>query len=247
MTPWRSILLAALFQGAELPVAQRQILDHDDGLASAASAFRGDLAPLASGLSHRANHLALQPVPALADEALRVWAPMADHMGLRAEQVALEDASFRALHPVAHQLLDQSSEASTRSLSAALRRTTAMAADLGIVGRHEGRIKTPYSTWTKMERKGLALDEVLDRVAVRWITRTEGDARRLLAQIHTVYMPIDGAFDDYIANPKPNGYRSLHTAVNTPDGVVEFQIRTEAMHQEASSGAQSHWRYKRTA
>lgn len=108
-----------------------------------------------------------------------------------------------------------------------------------------GRIKTVDSALLKMQRKSLAVDEVLDLVGLRLRVDDVEQCYALLERVHRRYAPIEGAFDDYIANPKANGYQSLHTAVWVPGvGPTEFQIRTHEMHREAETGAAAHWRYK---
>lgn len=109
------------------------------------------------------------------------------------------------------------------------------------------RVKSAHSTLQKMQRKNLAVDEVLDRIGLRLRVASVDDCYALLDRLHERYEPVAGSFDDYIASPKPNGYQSLHTAVIVPGlGVTEFQVRTHDMHREAESGAAAHWRYKLT-
>jgi len=238
-----SALLAALIHGAAVSTAVREQLLGDDSLDRVAIALADDVSPLATGLQSRA--MALPTSPELAAEALDLWVPLADAIGLRSEQVLLEDASFRALHPAAYAALADHD----RPLAPALE---SLATELGTVlsteridAHTQGRVKSLYSTWRKMERKGLDIHEVHDRIALRVITADEADARQVLAALHRRYEPVEGAFDDYIAAPKANGYQSLHTAVRTPFGIAEYQVRTEAMHAAAESGDQAHWRYKR--
>jgi GTP pyrophosphokinase len=144
-----------------------------------------------------------------------------------------------------HEHLSVAAGDSGAALHALRSATSVRAASLGVPVRMQSRVKSLYSTWKKMERKGIDVDGIHDRVAMRLITANEADARTLLADIHDRYEPVDGEFDDYIRAPKPNGYQSLHTAVRTPYGVAEFQLRTEAMHEAAEAGDQAHWLYKR--
>lgn len=110
------------------------------------------------------------------------------------------------------------------------------------------RVKSTRSTLQKMQRKNLAVDEVLDRFGLRLRVASIDECYTLLDRLHERYEPVAGSYDDYIAAPKPNGYQSLHTAVLVPGlGVTEFQVRTHAMHDLAESGAAAHWRYKLTA
>jgi (p)ppGpp synthase/HD superfamily hydrolase len=107
------------------------------------------------------------------------------------------------------------------------------------------RVKHPAGIWRKTKSKGLALDQIHDIVAFRIIVRDEQDCYFALKAIHERFEPLLLRFKDYIAQPKENGYRSLHTCIKSPDGLVfEIQIRTPAMHAHAEGGEASHWRYK---
>ncbi len=114
----------------------------------------------------------------------------------------------------------------------------------GIEGLVTGRIKSRESLEAKALRKGLAVDEVLDRVALRVRVETEADCYDVLDRLTARFSAVPGASDDYIAHPKANGYQSLHAAVVTPFGVAEFQVRTHAMHAHAETGGSAHARYK---
>jgi len=120
-------------------------------------------------------------------------------------------------------------------------------ADLGLEGDLSARTKSAYSTWRKMQRKGLAVDEVMDRVAVRVVLSDEAACRTVLSELHERYEAVPGEFDDYIAHPKPNGYRSLHTVLRIDGQVAEVQLRTHEMHAHAEEGGAAHWRYKLAA
>src|SRR5690606_27291694 len=110
-----------------------------------------------------------------------------------------------------------------------------------------GRAKHIYSIWRKMQRKGIGFSQVYDIRAVRILVPEVKDCYAALGIIHGLWRNIPNEFDDYIANPKDNGYRSLHTAVIGPGGkVLEVQIRTRAMHEEAEFGVCAHWLYKGT-
>jgi GTP pyrophosphokinase len=108
-----------------------------------------------------------------------------------------------------------------------------------------GRAKHIYSIWRKMQRKGIGFSQVYDIRAVRILVPEVKDCYATLGLVHGLWRNIPNEFDDYIANPKENGYRSLHTAVIGPEGkILEVQIRTHAMHEEAELGVCAHWRYK---
>lgn len=117
----------------------------------------------------------------------------------------------------------------------------------GVDADISGRAKHIYSIWRKMQRKGLEFSQIYDVRAVRVLVPEMRDCYTALGIVHTLWRHIPKEFDDYIANPKENGYRSLHTAVIGPEGkVLEVQIRTHSMHEEAELGVCAHWRYKGT-
>src|SRR5678810_93091 len=109
----------------------------------------------------------------------------------------------------------------------------------------QGRPKHLYSIWKKMRRKHLGFAKVLDVIALRVIARDVAACYAVLGRVHERYRAIAGELDDYIARPKANGYRSLHTVVEADDGsAVEIQIRTQEMHEHAEYGLSAHWAYK---
>lgn len=119
-------------------------------------------------------------------------------------------------------------------------------AEAGFEATVSSRVKSPESLRAKMLRKGLwAEDQVLDRLAIRVRVDTEAQAYESFHCLLARFPAVPGSMDDYIAAPKANGYQSLHAAVYTPSGVVEFQVRTHTMHEHAEHGAAAHWRYKR--
>ena len=122
--------------------------------------------------------------------------------------------------------------------------THAVLAQLDIPAEVTARVKSPESLAAKAARKGLAPEAVLDRLALRVHVDDVDDCYAILDHIQARFPPVAGASDDYIAHPKPNGYQSLHTAVQTPVGVAEFQVRTHAMHQHAEHGGAAHSVYK---
>ena len=117
--------------------------------------------------------------------------------------------------------------------------------EAGIAAQVQGRPKHLYSIFKKMQKKSLRFDELYDVRAVRVLVSTVAKCYAALGVVHGHYAYLAGEFDDYIATPKPNGYRSIHTAVVGPAGkTVEVQIRTREMHERAEMGVAAHWRYK---
>jgi len=185
----------------------------------------------------------------LAAEAMQVFAPLANRLGIWQIKWELEDLAFRFLDPDQYRtiarLLDER-RADREARVAAMRES--LAADLAAHGLRvavQGRPKHLYSIWKKMRRKGLGFAQVLDVVALRVIAADVADCYAVLGRVHERYRALAGELDDYIARPKANGYRSLHAVVEADDGsAVEIQIRTEEMHEHAEFGLSAHWAYK---
>lgn len=116
---------------------------------------------------------------------------------------------------------------------------------LNLDGRITSRRKSPYSTWMKMHRKGLTLDKVLDRLAMRVCVDTSADCYEMFDALTARHAVVPGSVHDYIVTPKDNGYASLHLVLDLQDGPIEVQLRTHGMHHDAESGAASHAEYKR--
>ena len=191
-----------------------------------------------------------RPIPtALADETLHVFAPLANRLGIWQIKWELEDLSFRALQPGDYRaiaaLIDER-RADREARIAGLRRT--LAADLaehGLAAEVQGRPKHLYSIWKKMQAKQLGFAAVMDVLALRVIVPDVAGCYAVLARVHERYEAVPGELDDYIARPKANGYRSLHTVVRDDDGrAVEIQVRTPEMHEHAEYGVSAHWAYK---
>jgi GTP pyrophosphokinase len=187
----------------------------------------------------------------VAREVSDVYAPLAHRLGIGHIKWELEDLSFRYLEPtdykrIASLLAERriARQAFIDDLLALLRSELQNAA---IDGEVTGRAKHIYSIWRKMQRKGIGFAQVYDIRAVRILVPTVRDCYTVLGIVHSLWHNIPHEFDDYIASPKENGYRSLHTAVIGPENkVLEIQIRTFAMHEEAELGVCAHWRYKGT-
>jgi GTP pyrophosphokinase len=185
----------------------------------------------------------------LALETREVFAPLANRLGLWQLKWELEDLAFRFLQPddyrrIATALAEK--RADREQYIVELCRTLEdMMRTAGIAGEVYGRPKHIYSIHRKMERKHLSFDQVFDLRAVRIVTARLEDCYAVLGLVHGRWKYIPGEFDDYIATPKDNLYRSIHTAVAGPEGkAVEVQIRTHEMHDQAELGLAAHWRYK---
>jgi GTP pyrophosphokinase len=186
---------------------------------------------------------------ALAAETRAVFAPLANRLGIWQIKWQLEDLAFRYLEPdqyarVAREL-DEPRRGRERYIDAFCATLRAALAEAGLEAEVQGRPKHLYSIWRKMQRKQLDFDELYDLRAVRIICRSIPDCYAALGVVHSRWNYLPGQFDDYIATPKGNSYRSIHTAVFGPeDRIVEVQIRTEEMHQQSELGVAAHWRYK---
>ncbi|MDD3576287.1 MAG: HD domain-containing protein, partial [Halothiobacillus sp.] len=186
---------------------------------------------------------------AIAAETLDVYAPIAHRLGLGQIKWELEDLAFRHLEPdiykrIAH-LLDERRTEREAYLQRVRTALESALAEAGIKARVYGRPKHIYSIWGKMQRKKLSFDGLFDVRALRVEVETLQDCYAALSVAHNLFTPIEAEYDDYIARPKENGYQSLHTAVHAlEDKVVEIQIRTRAMHEQAELGVAAHWRYK---
>lgn len=185
----------------------------------------------------------------LAREVFEIYAPLAHRLGIGHLKWELEDLAFRYLEPSAYKrvaaLLDGKRTDREQDIERVKETITAKLRTVNINANVIGRAKHIYSIWRKMRAKGITFSEVYDVRAVRILVPDVNDCYSALGVIHTLWPNIPGEFDDYIAAPKENGYRSLHTAVIGPEGkILEVQIRTHEMHEEAELGVCSHWRYK---
>lgn len=187
--------------------------------------------------------------PALANESLHVFAPLANRLGIGQIKWEMEDLAFRFLEPETYRktarLLDEKRverESFMDALRAQLQRELNQN---GIAALVQGRPKHIYSIVKKMRGKSLGFDQVFDIRALRVIAADVNGCYAALGFVHSRFTPIEGEFDDYIAKPKSNGYQSLHTVVRDEAGrAVEIQIRTQAMHDHAENGVAAHWAYK---
>ncbi|MCK9797541.1 GTP diphosphokinase [Pseudomonas sp. MAFF 302030] len=187
----------------------------------------------------------------VAREVFDIYAPLAHRLGIGHIKWELEDLSFRYLEPDQYKqiakLLHERRLDRERFISDVMNQLQNELQATGVDADISGRAKHIYSIWRKMQRKGLEFSQIYDVRAVRVLVPEMRDCYTALGIVHTLWRHIPKEFDDYIANPKENGYRSLHTAVIGPEGkVLEVQIRTHAMHEEAELGVCAHWKYKGT-
>ena len=182
-------------------------------------------------------------------ETREIYAPLASRLGIWQVKWELEDLAFRYSEPVEYKRIAgwlkvkrTERERYIEDVRSLIRTELAAA---GIDGEVTGRPKHIYSIWRKMQRKGLAFEQVMDVLAVRIQVDTVAECYAALGIVHGLWTYIPGEFDDYIATPKENNYRSLHTAVIGPGRLpLEVQIRTREMHEHAELGVAAHWQYK---
>ncbi len=185
----------------------------------------------------------------IAQETQSIFAPLANRLGVWQIKWEMEDLSVRYLEPVLYKqvakLLDERRVDREQYISDVLDHLRKALAKVGIEGEVTGRPKHIYSIINKMKRKQLGFDQLYDVRAVRVLVDDLEQCYAALSIVHELWHPIQKEFDDYVARPKPNGYRSLHTAVIGPRGLsVEVQIRTKQMHHDSELGVAAHWRYK---
>ncbi|MBC7331318.1 MAG: bifunctional (p)ppGpp synthetase/guanosine-3',5'-bis(diphosphate) 3'-pyrophosphohydrolase [Synergistetes bacterium] len=185
----------------------------------------------------------------IAMETLQIYAPLAHRLGIYRIKWELEDLSFKVLNPEMYENISNHVMKTRKErelyIEEVKRILLAELEKLGINAFVQGRPKHFYSIYQKMKRKNLSLNEVMDLHAVRVIVNTVAECYTVLGVVHSLWRPIPGHFDDYIAMPKSNMYQSLHTTVVGPGGEpLEVQIRTWDMHRVAEYGIAAHWRYK---
>ena len=185
----------------------------------------------------------------VARETLEIFAPLANRLGVWQIKWELEDLAFRFTEPQLYKkiakLLDEKRLDRERFIADVIAAIKHELEQAGIAGEVSGRPKHIYSIYKKMQKKHLDFSEVYDVRAIRVLVEDIKDCYTVLGIVHNLWQPIPGEFDDYIAQPKGNFYRSLHTAVIGPqDKGLEVQIRTREMHRHAELGVAAHWRYK---
>ncbi|MEO8345829.1 MAG: bifunctional (p)ppGpp synthetase/guanosine-3',5'-bis(diphosphate) 3'-pyrophosphohydrolase [Betaproteobacteria bacterium] len=188
----------------------------------------------------------------VAREVLDLFAPLANRLGVWQLKWELEDLCLRALEPDAYKSiaksLDERRLDRQRHIEDVLATLQGELKAAGVAADVTGRPKHIYSIWDKMRRKETGIDALYDIRAVRVVVDSVKDCYAALGLVHHLWTPLAREFDDYIAKPKANNYRSLHTAVIGPEGKpLEVQIRTWEMHQHSEYGVAAHWRYKEGA
>ena len=185
----------------------------------------------------------------IARQTMEIYAPLAERLGIWQVKWELEDLAFKVLEPERFRelakLLDTRRKGRETYIERAIAELTPRLEAAGIHADLQGRPKHIYSIWKKMQRKSAEFGEIYDVYAIRLLVDDLKDCYAALGIVHSIWRPIPGQFDDYIAVPKNNLYQSLHTAAIAIDGKpLEIQIRTHQMHQVSEVGIAAHWRYK---
>jgi len=200
----------------------------------------------------RAKGLVRDEQSELARKTLAIYAPLANRLGIGQIKWELEDLSLRYLEPENYQRIAQLLAGKRRDREGFIHEVVSLLRaklqEAGVTAEITGRPKHIYSIWHKMQRKSVPFEQIFDVLAVRVLVDEIADCYTALGIVHSLWEPIRGEFDDYIAVPKLNMYQSLHTAVLGPgESPLEIQIRTRDMHSHAELGVAAHWRYKEKA
>lgn len=225
-----------------------------DNLSKLLIAVSQDVRVLIIKLADRLHNLStLQYMPPekqqkIARESLEVFAPMADRLGMGRVRMQIEELAFSYLDPKEFTHLQNTLKKrlgkSTRKLGAVRVEVEKELKKQGIAFEINGRVKSVYSLHKKLAKVGGNIDDIYDLMALRIIVKNKEDCYRVLGILHSMYQPMIARIKDYIAIPKPNGYQSLHTTVITRnEQIVEFQIRTQAMHDYAERGLAASFHY----
>lgn len=223
-----------------------------DNLSKFLIALSRDLRVLLIKLADRLHNLrTIKHLPAgrqrkVARESLEVFAPLADRLGMSQIKTEIEEIAFRCLYPKDYQhlnkLLHRRIGKAQLNLQAVRDEVSAELERQSLKFAIDGRIKSIYSLFKKLKKN--PIEEIYDLMAIRIIVDTKADCYRVLGILHALYQPMIRKIKDYISVPKPNGYQSLHTTVLTPTGqIIEFQIRTQQMHDYAERGLAASFHY----
>ncbi|PLY15614.1 MAG: GTP diphosphokinase [Sedimenticola sp.] len=241
-------------KGDGLPKKKNQP-DHVENLRRMLLSIADDIRVIVIVLAERLHEMRiLKSLPeqiqkAEAKETQDIYAPLANRLGIWQIKWELEDLCLRYLDPDAYRELANKLDGRRADREAyindVIRILDEKFREIGVKAQISGRPKHIYSIWKKMKRKAVDLDQIFDLRAVRILVDSVADCYAVLGVVHGLWRHIPGEFDDYIATPKPNMYRSIHTAVIGPeDKPLEVQVRTHDMHQHAELGVAAHWRYK---
>ena len=184
----------------------------------------------------------------VSNETLLIYAPLAERLGFENWKSTLENISFKNLHPDIFNRINDKINLTFENLEDSFNNLESTIKNLlkkeGVEANIQYRKKNPYSIWKKINKKNTDLNSISDIAAVRMITKSTRDCYKILGLIHRNFSAKIGRTKDYISNPKPNGYRSIHTDIIFDKKIFEIQIRSRAMHMIAENGIAAHWRYK---
>ncbi len=187
----------------------------------------------------------------ISEETIVVYAPIAHRLGISIIKNTLEDLAFYYLYPEDYKQIDDYIKTYQQKIQLNFNSFVSNSKDIlqkvGYIKSNieiTSRIKHYYSIFLKMQRKGICIDEVLDLLAIRIVVKNELDCYKTLGLMHIEYKPLIARFKDYIATPKENGYKTIHTTVFFDSKIYEIQIRTQQMHNIAEYGVAAHWKYK---
>ena len=184
----------------------------------------------------------------VSNETLLIYAPLAERLGFENWKSVLENISFKNLHPDIYNRINDKIDNTFKNLESSFRDLENIINNFihkeNINVKIHYRKKAPYSIWKKINKRNSDLNSISDIAAVRIITKSTRDCYKVLGIIHRNFSAKVGRTKDYISNPKPNGYRSIHTDIIFNNKVFEIQIRSRAMHLIAENGIAAHWRYK---
>ena len=184
----------------------------------------------------------------VSNETLLIYAPLAERLGFENWKSTLENISFKNLHPDIYNRINDKIDNTFKDLEGSFKELESIIDDH--LSKEEiktnilYRKKNPYSIWKKISKKNTDLNSISDIAAVRIVTKSTRDCYKVLGIIHRNFSAKVGRTKDYISNPKPNGYRSIHTDVIFNKKIFEIQIRSRAMNMIAENGIAAHWRYK---
>ena len=184
----------------------------------------------------------------VSNETLLIYAPLAERLGFENWKSTLENISFKNLHPDIYNRINDKIDNTFKNLENSFKElekiTNSFISKENIQAKIHYRKKAPYSIWKKINKRNSDLNSISDIAAVRIITKSTRDCYKVLGIIHRNFSAKIGRTKDYISNPKPNGYRSIHTDIIFNNKIFEIQIRSRAMHMIAENGIAAHWRYK---